>query len=58
VAATPSVRIADPDGSGHLEPVSVRPVAAGPSASDADGEFVVAELPPVRTWQLVLIDGC
>src|SRR5690606_15757424 len=46
VAGRPRVRVADPDGEGYLRDVPVRD----------DGEHVLAELPPLRVWQLVLVD--
>jgi len=45
--ATPRVRVADPDGAGRLIEVSVA----------RDGDFAVAELPALMTWQLVLVEG-
>ncbi|NYE18197.1 glycoside hydrolase family 66 protein [Microbacterium immunditiarum] len=43
----PRVRVADPDGAGRLIDVPVR----------AEGEdHAVAELPPLRVWQLVAVD--
>ena len=42
----PRIRVADPDGEGHLVDVPVR----------VDGETVVATLPELHAWQLVLID--
>ena len=39
------VQAADPDGSGHLEPVQVR----------ADGDHATAELPALHTWLVVLL---
>jgi dextranase len=46
VAGWPRVRVADPDGEGYLRDVPLRD----------DGEHVLAELPPLRVWQLVLVD--
>ncbi|HET7477204.1 MAG TPA: glycoside hydrolase family 66 protein [Dermatophilaceae bacterium] len=42
---SPWVLVADPDGSGHLEPVVVR----------ADGVEASADLPALHTWQVVLV---
>jgi dextranase len=42
----PRIRVADPDGVGHLVDVPLR----------ADGDHVVAELPPLAAWQLVLVE--
>lgn len=42
----PRVRVADPDGAGHLVDVPFR----------EDGEHAEAELPPLGVWQLVVID--
>jgi len=42
----PRVRVADPDAAGHLVDVPLR----------ADGDHVVAELPPLAAWQLVLVE--
>lgn len=43
----PSVFVADPDGLGHLEPVTM-----------ADGgTHATTDLPPLQTWQLILIRG-
>jgi dextranase len=41
----PEVLVADPDGSGHLEPVAVA----------CHGDIAQARLPALRTWQLVLV---
>lgn len=45
-SALPRVLVADPDGTGHLTAVHVQP----------DGEYASAELPPLATWQLVVVD--
>lgn len=42
----PRVRVADPDGTGVLADVAVR----------VEGEHAVAALPPLRAWQLVLVE--
>jgi len=42
----PRIRVADPDGTGMLTDLEVR----------ADGEVAVAVLPPLRAWQLVLVE--
>jgi hypothetical protein len=45
--ATPRVRVADPDGAGRLVDVELT----------REGDFGVAELPNLRLWQLVLVEG-
>lgn len=45
-SALPSVLVADPDGTGRLSSVPVVP----------DGEYATATLPPLATWQLVVVD--
>jgi len=45
-SALPSVLVADPDGTGRPTPVPVAP----------DGEYATATLPPLATWQLVVVD--
>lgn len=42
----PRIRVADPDAAGHLVDVPLR----------ADGDHVVAELPPLAAWQVVLVE--
>jgi hypothetical protein len=42
----PRVRFADPDRQPHLTDVPVT----------IDGDYVVAELPPLGVWQLLVID--
>lgn len=44
--ARPRIRVADPDRQPALRDVEVR----------LDGDYAVAELPPLYTWQLILID--
>lgn len=44
-AALPVVRVADPDQAPTFQPIPVT----------ADGEHVVADLPPLHAWQIVLI---
>ncbi len=44
--AVPRVRVADPDGPGHLVDVAVH----------AEGEHAVAQLPALGVWQLVVVE--
>lgn len=46
LGSLPRIRVADPDGSGRLEDLEVH----------IDGDHAVADLPPLRAWQLVLIE--
>jgi dextranase len=43
----PVVYAADPDGSGHLEPLQV-------SVHDT---HAIVSLPPLRTWQLIVVQS-
>jgi len=45
-AALPRIQVADPDGGSRLVDLSVR----------ADGTHAIADLPPLHTWQLILLD--